>query len=68
MRPQFSYILNYFRKLYKVPVEIEIGHDTKDKKVNITVGDWNFFQSFQNYPVEKVIWKKWKEITGSSEL
>lgn len=60
MNPQFLYILNCFRKLYQLPPEIEIGHGTQNKKVNIAFGNCDYFQSLKTYPLEKVIWKEWK--------
>ena len=61
MDPRTAYILDYFRRIYRVPAEVEIGYGTRDRRINIHAGSGRFFDGDAPYPAEKVIWKSWRE-------
>lgn len=61
MDPRFAYILDYFRRIYRVPAEVEIGYGTRDRRINIHAGCGRFFEGNAPYPAENVIWKNWRE-------
>ena len=61
MDPRTAYILDYFRRIYRVPAEVEIGYGTRDRRINIHAGSGRFFEGDAPYPAEKVIWKNWRE-------
>lgn len=60
MNPKFRYILTYFRQIYDVPAEIEIGYGTKDCKINIFASQTRYFEDFSPFPMEQIAWKTWK--------
>jgi hypothetical protein len=57
--PKFSYVLNYFRSIYNLPQQIEIGYGTNDHKINIHASHTRYFDSFGPFPEETIIRKEW---------
>jgi hypothetical protein len=60
MNPKFAYVLNYFRQIYHLSSEIDIGYGTQNKKINIYQTRSRFFESPAPLPVNQIIWKEWK--------
>lgn len=59
MNPGFTYVLDYFRKLYNIPAGIKIGYGCSDSKINIQMGEIEYFNKLEPYPVENVVWQQW---------
>ena len=60
MDPRFQYVLDYFKQVYSVPPEIEIGYGTHDKKINIKKGNIRYFDMHDTYSPKRAVWKEWQ--------
>ena len=60
MQPEIKYVLAYFRDLYRIPGEIDIGYGTTDCKINIAGGDLSYFGRLVPYPTNGMIRKEWQ--------
>ncbi len=60
MNLQIEYVLNYFRQIYQLPLEFDIGYGTTDRKVNIYNCKTHYFDTTDSYPNGWVVWKEWK--------
>lgn len=58
--PRIAYVLDYFRQLYTVPPEIEIGYGSGDKKINIVPGNLRYFDRMELLPPREVCWLRWR--------
>ena len=56
---KINYVLDYFRAVYRVPGDIEIGYGSNDKKVNIFRTDSAYFSDLSVFPVSQIVWKDW---------
>jgi hypothetical protein len=56
---KINYVLNYFRAIYSIPDEIEIGYGNSDKKVNIYCTDSPYFSELSVFPIYQIVWKDW---------
>lgn len=62
MLPKFKYILDYFRKAYQVPDDVEIGYGTDDRIINIFDSQTSYFDELIPYNPDWVIWDEWQGI------
>lgn len=60
VNPKFAYVLNYFRKLYQLPPEVDIGYGTKDHKINIHDCRTAYFESLNPFPENNLVEKTWQ--------
>ena len=60
MNPKFSYVLNYFRKTYQLPPDVDIGYGTKDRKINIYNCQTAYFESLNPFPENNLTEKPWQ--------
>ncbi len=56
---KINYVLDYFRSVYAVPRDIEIGYGSSDKKVNIFRSDSSYFTELSVFPISQIVWKDW---------
>ena len=61
MDARIQYVINYFRKMYHIPEDFEIGYGTSNQPINVHQADPEYFTTIQVLDISQVYWKKWKD-------
>ena len=58
---QLEYIVNYFRSIYAVPAEIQLGYGTEHLPVNVFASASNVFRNHKLLDEQTIVWTKWRD-------
>lgn len=62
MYPGYAYIIDYFRRLYRLPEKVSIGYGDPTAKVNIIPCENSYFESFKPFDPQHLVMKEWKDV------